>query len=252
MATNEKVTPKWYLQGAGTHFIETENTELLQIIPKLYGYHLLFLGDPRLSHLVQSSLIGHQMIIHEHPVMDSPLSLMQSELESLPIRNDSVDVVVLSHTLEEASHPHEILREAHRILIPEGHLIITGLNPMSMWGIWLSMQRMMGKTAKEGKMLGPNRIRDWLKLLNFQLISEKMFYFRPPLTHEKTLRKLAFLERWGQRVWPIFAGGYSLVAVKRVIPLTPVRAKWRKEKAIWQPEGAVPTPNTTVNNTKEQ
>lgn len=251
MTLPEKISKKWYMQGAGTHFIESENEELIQIISKLYGYHLVFLGDPHLSHLVSSSLISHQILINPHEKeAQTPLSLLVSELESLPLRNDSVDVVVLSHTLEETAHPHEILREAHRVLIPEGHLIITGLNPMSMWGFWLNMQRMMGKTSKEGKMLGPNRVRDWLKLLSFQLVGEKAFYFRPPLTSEKMLNKLSFMEKFGQRAWPIFAGGYSLVAVKRVIPLTPVRAKWPKQ-AIWEPEGALPKPTTTVQKVKE-
>ena len=125
--------------------------------------------------------------------------------------------------------------------------MITGFNPFSLLGIWHAFQQFRERTPGSGKMLGINRTRDWLKLLNFQIIGGRMFYFRPPIQRENFDQKLRFLENWGQNWWPFWGGAYTILAVKRVVPLTPVRARWKAEQPIWQgaAEG-LPKPTTTM------
>ena len=245
MVSEKNANHVWYHQGAGKRFAQAEQEELTKILPTLYGYHLLFLGEPGLASLIGSSLISHRVLINPHLRSESStISNLPAALEALPILSDSVDVVVLSHSLEQAANPHEVLRESHRVLIPEGHLVITGFNPISMWGAWYSSKKLVGTISRQGKMLSPNRVKDWLKLLNFQIIGGNMFYFRPPFVREKLNHKLRFMEKWGEHCWPFWGGAYTLVAVKRVIPVTPVRAKWKKEP-IWQ-GAALPKPTTTT------
>ncbi|MBS0287535.1 MAG: class I SAM-dependent methyltransferase [Proteobacteria bacterium] len=252
MVSEKKSHHVWYQQGAGNRFATAEHDELTKILPTLYGYHLLFLGEPGLSDLVSSSLISHRVLINPHINKESSaMSNLPGALEALPILSDSVDVVVLSHTLEQAANPHEVLRESHRVLIPEGHLVITGFNPLSLWGAWYSSKKLVGSISRQGKMLSPNRVKDWLKLLNFQIIGGRMFYFRPPIVNEKLNQKLFFMEKCGQTCWPFFGGAYTLVAVKRVIPLTPVRAKWKPEP-IWKPAEGLPKPTTTTTSYEPQ
>ena len=43
--------------------------------------------------------------------------------------NASLDLVVLPHTLELSVDPHMALREVERVLVPEGRVVIAGLNP---------------------------------------------------------------------------------------------------------------------------
>jgi len=252
MVSGKKSPHVWYQDGVGLRFFQAEKNELSNILPRLYGYHLVFLGEPLLASLIESSLISHRVLINPHIHSNSAdISGLEGSLEALPLRTDSVDVVVLSHTLENSWNPHEVLRESHRVLIPEGHLVITGFNPISMWGAWYASKKLMGSIARQGKMLSPNRIRDWLKLLNFQVVGGQMFYFRPPISHEGINQKLSFMEKWGEHCWPIFGGAYSLLAVKRVIPLTPIRTKWLPEKPIWQPAEGLPKPTTNVRNVKK-
>lgn len=239
---------EWYQLGVGSRLIEAESNELSDLLSKLCGYHLVFLGDPGLASLVKMSLISHRILVNPEirTQLDS-LSSLQGDIDALPLRSDSVDVVVLSHTLEHSANPHEILREAHRILIPEGHVVITGFNPFSLWGIWHAFQQFREKTPQSGKMLGINRTRDWLKLLNFQITGGRMFYFRPPIERENIDQKLRFLENWGQNCWPFLGGAYTILAVKRVVPLTPVRARWKAEQPIWQDAAqGLPKPTTTT------
>ena len=136
---------RWHEFEVVKPLLEAEQKELAEILPTLYGYHLVLVSDPGLSNLVESSLITHQIMINEHRQgFKGKLSYLQGSGDALPIKSESVDVVVLSHTLEHASHPHEVLREAHRILIPEGYVVITGFNPTSLWGLWHAWKQFRG------------------------------------------------------------------------------------------------------------
>ncbi|HRE30759.1 MAG TPA: methyltransferase domain-containing protein [Candidatus Berkiella sp.] len=246
MVAENEYTQRWYTESVASWIIDAEKDELEIILAKLYGYHLVYIGDSSLTPLVETSLISHRVLINPQVTTNGALSGLPGELEALPLRTDSVDVVVLAHTLEHAVNPHEILREAHRILIPEGHIVITGFNPMSLWGLWHGWKQMTGKIPRQGKMLTSTRLKDWLKLLNFQIVDGKAFYFRPPLSSLTWQRRLNFLEGWGENCWPFFGGAYTLVAVKRVVPLLPMRARFKPEKSIWQPAEGLPKPTTTV------
>jgi SAM-dependent methyltransferase len=249
MVAKKSLPLSWHEEESGTQFLKAEKSELEAILPTLYGYHLVFVGESALAPLVESSLITHQILVNEHKQgARGKLSYLQAAGDSLPLQNESVDVVVLSHTLEHASNPHDVLREAHRVLIPEGHVVITGFNPVSMWGVWHSWKQFRGATPEQGRMLTNVRVRDWLTLLNFQTVRESGFYFRPPMAQSPFYEKLEFLERWGRKWWPFCAGAYTLLAVKRVVPLTPIRARWRLEKRLWHPAAAaegLPKPTTT-------
>ena len=49
----------------------------------------------------------------------------------LPLASQSMDLVVMPHVLEFSKDPHQILREAERVLMPEGQIIIAGFNPLT-------------------------------------------------------------------------------------------------------------------------
>lgn len=233
MVTESIYKNAWHTHGAGFRLAESEKQELDEILPCLHGYHLVQISDEGLYSFMNGSLISHRLLIHPSISTASPKNKLKAHLDYLPIKSESVDVVVLVHTLEQVSNPHEILREVHRILIPEGHLVITGINPLSCWGAWYSYKKMIGKLSRTGNLLGLSRLRDWLKLLNFQVTGGKHFYYQPPILNQKIIKKLSWLDKWGRKYWPIFGGGYSVIAVKRVIPLTLIKAPWKTEKKSW-------------------
>lgn len=219
----ENAEQAWYQKGAGKKLIAAEKVELTGILSRICGYHLIFLGSPGLAGLVKTSLISHRVLIHPQAKGIEGISPLLGKTDELPLRKESVDALVLAHVFEQSANPHEILREAQRVLIPEGQVVITGINPFSLFGVWYYIQRARGK-VKSGKMISAGRIKDWLRLMNFQLVSCNAFYFQP-----------------SGFTWSIFGGGYTIVAVKRVIPLTPIRKRWRYEQRIWQ-DGHIPKP----------
>ncbi len=72
-------------------------------------------------------------------------STVWCDLLDLPFEAQSVDLLVMPHTLEFARDPHRLLREAERVLVPEGQLIILGFNSLSLWGARQSLGKVAGR-----------------------------------------------------------------------------------------------------------
>lgn len=245
---------KWFQDEMGAKLISVEKHELIKSLSKMYGYHLAFLGEPELCSLIEESPISHRILLNAKCTTRSEeIEPIQGDWDAIPLCTDSIDVVVLAHALEHVADPHEVLRESHRVLIPEGHIIITGFNPYSLWGAWHTYLKWNGKVPSEGKMLTPNRIVDWLTLLNFQIIGSSLFSFRPPFGGQQLYERLAILEKWGEKAFPFLGGAYMLIAVKRVIPLTLMRTAKYKEKRLWEgvTEGFPKPTASTLRNTKK-
>jgi ubiquinone/menaquinone biosynthesis C-methylase UbiE len=71
-----------------------------------------------------------QRRLGEHAFID-----LHCDFAALPFPANSLDLVVLPHTLELDADPHATLREVERVLVPEGRVVICGVNPASLWGL---------------------------------------------------------------------------------------------------------------------
>ena len=125
--------------------------------------------------------------------------------------------MVLPHVLEFAADPHQILREAERVLRPEGRLIISGFNPASLWGMRQYLSRLIGSPylPRDGQFISLLRIKDWLKLLNFSLDRGHFGCYKLPLSGASGMARMDFMEPAGNRWWPIFGAVFLVSAVKR-------------------------------------
>jgi SAM-dependent methyltransferase len=173
---------------------------------------------------------------------------------ALPFPAASLDLLVLPHTLELSADPHHVLREVERVLVPEGRVVISGLNPASLWGfrqgrghLW-SRLHLPGATPPKlylpeaGDFIGPWRLRDWLRLLSFEVESDCYGCYRPAVSSEKWLDRTAWVDRAGARWWPIFGAVYFVVAVKRVHSVRLLGPAWKPRRASAS-LGAVPVTN---------
>ena len=154
--------------------------------------------------------------------------------EALPFSDASLDLLVMPHTLEWCQDPHAALREAVRVLVPEGRLLLFGLNPYSLWGIQHGLERVQQPELNAWKGLPYWRVRDWLQVLAMDVVAAD-FGCHVPAVHAQ-----AWLERWrwmdavGQKAWPIFGGAYCMLAVKKVHGMRLMEPAWRKRKAAAQ------------------
>jgi SAM-dependent methyltransferase len=151
-------------------------------------------------------------------------------LYRLPIASDSVDVVLLPHTLDYVVRSHAILREVYRVLRSDGQLVVLGFKPGGLWGL---MRLIPGARLPPGvdRFISERRLNDWLQLLNFKIHGSTRYFFRWPLTGNRGSASLLW-ERRGQRWWPELGACYMLTAQKRIYTLTTMKKPWRSRPKV--------------------
>ncbi len=250
----------WYVLYPGKWLQQQEQELLSQVLPNLFGFNILQVNVHFTFDCMQTSRIPFRIFLDNdlhHSQAALPATLGKNRVaisglpESLPIASDSLDVLLYVHTLEFTRDPHEILREADRTLVPEGHVVILGFNPWGVWMLWRIVLGWMKKPPWCGRFVSQARLRDWLQLLGFDVTETHNYFFRPPLSHAGIMDKLTFLEKLGVRWWPFFSGAYIIVAKKRVSSLTPLKPRWRpRRRRIMSPGLAGNSTATSQNHVK--
>jgi SAM-dependent methyltransferase len=213
----------WFATPQGAYILEWEMARLDQVVADIFGYYAVQIGLPGIdflranrmtSRLTASLGTGAQVVADAH---------------ELPFQSESLDLVVLPHLLEFSDEPHQILREVERVLRPEGQVIVLCFNPVSLWGVkkLFSRNRSM---PWSGEFVSVLRMKDWLKLLNFEMRGGRFGRYRPPFISEKWLERLGFLEPAGDRWWPVAGAVYLMQAKKRVAGMRIITPSWRKER----------------------
>lgn len=205
---------------------------LERMLGDVFGYYLLQVGTcANFSEVIGASRIRQRILLPGALVSQSLGFQVVAAPNRLPIAADSVDAVLLPHTLEFSNDARQVLREAERVLIPEGRLLVFGFNALSLWGAWGLLRRRQGRMPWCGNFLTPFRILDWLSLLGFDIEAQEMMMFRPPW-RRALLRQFSFLDTMGRRFWPLLGGVYAIRAVKRVSTLTPLRPLWKSRRPV--------------------
>lgn len=164
---------------------------------------------------------------------------LRCDFAELPFPAQSLDLVVLPHTLEWVDDPHACLREVERVLVPNGQVVITGFNAMSLWGA----RQFAGRFGagwylpQQGEFIAPRRARDWLRLLGFEITQGRYGCYRPAVRSQVWLQRWRFMDAAGDRWWPVFGATYLLAAIKRVpamrlVGKVPLRARERLAAAL--------------------
>lgn len=225
----------WYASALGQQLASSEKQIMDKYLPDLFGYFLLQCGCPDIKSELKPGDWLKSSRVSTHYCLENKLNQgvsCQSCFERLPIKSDMIDIVVLPHVLEFSSEPHQVLREVERILIAEGHVIIIGFNPWSLWNVFRLFHFWTKHAPWNKSFIAASRVIDWLSLLGFEVIQRQGYFYKPPIQNEKLINKLNFFENLGKRIWPNLGAGYVLVARKRVETLTPIRPRWRTRRQV--------------------
>lgn len=227
----------WLETAPGRYLVEWEHEQLDRAVTDAFGFHALQLGLPgidalranRMPHrwIADDSLVA-RAVVPRPPGPDEEAATaaagalpgLYCDFAALPFPNASIDLVVLPHTLELAREPHLTLREVERVLVPEGRLVVAGFNPASLWG---ARQR-AGRLGRSGgpfvpgasEFIGYRRLRDWLRLLGFEVEGARFGGYRPPVRSARWLERCAWMDHVGAHWWPVLGAVYFVAAVKRV------------------------------------
>jgi SAM-dependent methyltransferase len=240
---------RWFQTPPGAYLLEWEQARLDAAVADLFGFHALQLGLPELQGL-RANRMPHRWLGLDHLVWPAVPAVQETgadsstdtgpntllaldgvalhcDFDALPFEANSLDLVILPHALELARDPHHALREVERVLRPEGRVVILGFNPASLWGLRQNLgragQRFRGGKAagglflpRAGDFIGYWRLRDWLRLLSFEVEGAQFGCYSPPLRTERWLQRWRWIEPIGERWWPVLGAVYFMVAVKRV------------------------------------
>lgn len=229
--------PQWFDTPPGRYALAWEAQQFDTLVCNLFGYHALQLGLPAIDTL-RTNRISHQWMALSAAAAEEapsvrPVSLV-TDFSALPFPAASLDLVVLPHTLDSHADPHATLREVARVLVPEGRVVISGFNPLSLWGLRYGCDRLRrrygwGEPYLPGvrQLIGNRRLRDWLHLLDFEVETGHFGAYCPPVRSQNWLQRLAGLDAIGQRGWPVLGAVYCLVAVKRVHGMRLLGPAWK-------------------------
>lgn len=224
----------WFETPLGQYLLARERAYFDQTVADVFGFNALQLGLADCDFLCAS-----RIPFRLHAGLTGTVGL-RADFRELPIASNSVDLVVLPHVLEFSEEPHQILREVARILMPEGHVVISGFNPWSLWGLRRPWHVAAADTPWSGRFINLPRLKDWLALLGFEVATGKMCCYAPPFSQEKWLRRFQFMEAAGDRWWPIGGGVYFVQAIKRVRGMRLIIPKWNERLAPKKQLAAAP------------
>ncbi len=246
---------EWLSSAPGQYAMAWEQEQFDRVVADIFGYHALQLGlpylDPLRSNRIQNRMTawlgGYESAIQIDPILKGQqTAVLIDHCEMLPFASESIDLIVLPHVLELSQDPHQALREVERVLRPEGRLLIAGFNPVSLWGarqlISMPLPSAVAKPylPEHGHFLSVPRLRDWLKLLSFEMDKSRYGCFAPPFRNAQLIEGSHFLEKAGDRWWPILGSVYFLSAVKRVAGMRLIGPAWKHRRALNTPAIALP------------
>ncbi|HQR50211.1 MAG TPA: methyltransferase domain-containing protein [Methylophilaceae bacterium] len=215
----------WLQTPLAQYLLEREQVLYDAVVADVFGFNAMQLGMPQVD-LLRDSRIPFRF--RASPWGNVPV---RCQFTQLPFATNSADLLLLPHVLEYSANPHDTLREAERTLVPEGHLILSGFNPVSLWG----MRRLFARQQSypwSGRFLSLPRVKDWLALLGLEVVAGRMGCYAPPFGKEKWIARCRFMDKAGDRWWPMLGGVYFLVAKKRVAGMRLIRPNWNSSKVV--------------------
>lgn len=240
----------WLASPQGRNLLAAEVLEIRRVLDGVFGDHLVQIGGWGGGVFLKAARTRRTAVVADRLAAGAGVL---SHLDELAIPTDSVDAVLLAHVLEFHADPHTVLREAERILRPDGHLIVVGFNPHGFWGLrhFLSRRRF---PPGAHHLISERRLRDWLRLLNLSVQDSRFYHFQLPFARtvrrpagaparvsprassaRPAVRRLRGMSGsiWRRiRSWPPFGACYITTSRKEMYTVTPVRPVWQRRRRL--------------------
>lgn len=216
----------WFDSPRGRALLASEAQVLAEALDDCFGWELLQLGAWGASRdLIAGGRTRRQTVVaspEQLGGLPTGVGDVHARLTQLPVASDSVDAIVLPHTLEFETDPYTLLREADRALTGEGKLLVLGFRPLSAWGLRAAASR-HGFPPGLRRLLSERRIRDWLGLLGYEVAASSGYLYELPWGEPAPAPR-----RRRGLFYPLPSGAYLLKARKRVLAIPAPRLRLRE------------------------
>ncbi len=225
---------EWFQTPPGQYVLAWERAQFDERVADVFGFQAWQVGLPGLDLLRANRMPFKAVVGAEIAIDDATIGWRNGVAalpEALPFDSQSLDLLVLPHAFECTDSPHQVLREVERVLVPEGRVVISGFNPWSLWGARNAMPGMEAWLPRPvSSQVSPLRMKDWLKLMSFEVDATRFGCYVPPCRTDQWLRRWHFLEAPGQRWWTLGGAVYVMSATKRVIGMRIIGPAWKKKR----------------------
>lgn len=230
----QKGLEDWFQTPLGRQLLADQRQLVYDKSESTYGTHQLEFTISHRLPIASNSNISHRVAVVPRWVPDLPEGVLVALPHEIPLRERSIDLVVLHHTLDYASFPHQTLREVSRTLKSGGHLMIIGFNPVSFWGVRRLLNR--DKCAPwNGRFISSQRIEDWLELLDFRVDKTSYSFYKMPVQQWARSPRAGLLEKLGMRFHFPIGAYYCIFAQKQIGACIPAKPRWKTATVIGMP-----------------
>jgi SAM-dependent methyltransferase len=221
---------QWFQTPLGRALLKDQRNCADDRVSGLTGARQLQIGVSHRLPLATTSDFSQRITTTASWCQELPAGVVVCDADELPFPGDSMDLVILHHSADFSAQPHQVLREASRVLRGGGHMLILGFNPASLWGLRKLVSR-HGSGPWGGRFLMRSRLEDWLGLLNFEIESMDSQFFCPPIQSPALIDAVSDRELPGSRFLP---GGayYCILATKRVFAPIGKLPVWRRRNVV--------------------
>lgn len=221
---------QWFETPLGQQVINEQTQCVTGIMKSKFGQNLVQLDVGLFKPLVKKPPVGCMSLVSRIENR-AACPVIRAVPEHLPLRPDTIDHLLLHHTLDFCEDPFQALRESEVTLVSGGYLIVIGFNPNSFWGLRRFFQFRSNQHPWNGRFLSVNRVQDWLNVLGLEVQSHYTLVHRLPIASPTWSVKLNWLNSLLTLALPQQGGCYVLVTQKRTPGVTLTGAKWRKISA---------------------
>lgn len=232
---------EWYKTPLGQRLRMVEAKYLAQALKITYKQLILQIGSLGWEdQFLDQDFFRNIRVIDKSPCSHSDTAKITAKAQELPIASESIDVVIMPHTLEFESDQHQVLREAERILKPEGQLFLLGFNPWSVYGLLKLCPPKRKKAPWCGQFISHRRALDWLSLLQFQGELSAGF-------DSRSVRNFSTLRICKGKCTVFVSLAYAIKAIKRTYKVIPIDAVSVKKRQLIPADVVEPTTREIAN-----
>lgn len=216
-STNHAALTRWYAETAmGQRLGDQLSHMLSQMLEQVFGYQMLVTGAHTGADFSQMVKTQRVFRLASNPLDNLTERQTIGISSDLPFASDSIDALILCHTLDTSPVPHSVLRECQRVLVPNGHLFILSFSPYSLWGLSNWTRHLFSRRRRRLRAVGSRQLRDWLSLLDFSYSEPTFMATMAPRGRGRLSRFIDEIDKWLVTHNSPTGGAYLIHARKRV------------------------------------